>query len=192
MSEATVVVEISSYSEVASGIEEDVEFAVGGVADFGCHSLPAGIILEESPVLCPVPVERLVMCLRIAPGFAPHDEAECLDGETVFSDEGFPLWAAFRFICWDTFGEGFGFDARSLSKTSRKPCEAGWGGFGWFGGGLSVGDACAEGEYGDEACGDVSQSVSFLLSDNDAHHKEGMVCGRSKPKLGGLICQLSA
>ena len=67
----------------------------------------------------------------------------------------------------------------------------GWVGLGGFGFGLvCVGGACEEGGYGDEACCDDSQVVSFRLSDIYRTPKEGKVCGMFKPKISGRTIRL--
>jgi hypothetical protein len=146
MPQTTVLVQVFGDSQVAPRVEEDVHLPVWGATDGGGDGLPTGIILDESIVLCAVPVQGLVVCLRIAAGFTPCDVGECFDGEAVFGDERFPLWATLRLVCRNPFREGWLGGARRLSEASRNACEGrkvlGWG----VVGGLGVGDACAEGE----------------------------------------------
>lgn len=91
----------------------------------------------------------------------------------MLTELGFPLRAALLLIlgntCWEYLDDVW-------HRLTGKLGLGGWEGLGGFGFRLGlgrVGGACEEGGYGDEACCDYLQVVSFRLSDIYRTPKEG-------------------
>jgi hypothetical protein len=56
MPQATVVVEVLGYRQVAVHIEQNSHIPVWGFTYLGCDGLPAVVNLDEAEVMCFIPV----------------------------------------------------------------------------------------------------------------------------------------